>query len=41
MDEERNTDNAWLENIIYNYHEEENIFCKYFLSVSNVAFRNT
>ena len=36
MDDEKNTDNAWLENTVYNYHDGENIFCRYLLSVSNV-----
>ena len=35
MDDERNTDNAWLENTVYNFHEEENVFSRYLLSVSN------
>ena len=35
MDDKRNTDNAWLENIVYNYHDEENIFSRYLFSVSN------
>lgn len=35
-DDERNTDNAWLENTVYNYHENENVFSRYLLSVSNL-----
>ena len=35
LDDERNTDNAWLENTLYNYHEKENVFSRYLLSVSN------
>ena len=38
MDDARNTDNAWLENTVYNYHDEENIFSRYLLSVSNVFY---
>ena len=34
MNDERNTDNAWLENTLYSFHEEENVFSRYLLSVS-------
>lgn len=35
MDDERNTDNAWIETVVYNYHDKENIIYKYLLSVGN------
>ena len=38
MDDERNTDNAWLENTVYNYHDEENVFSRYLFSVSSVLY---
>lgn len=34
LDNEFNTDNAWLETVVYNFHDEENIIKKFLLSVS-------
>lgn len=34
LDDERNTDNAWLEVVVYNYYDDQNVVNKYLLSVS-------
>ena len=35
---EFNTDNAWLETVIYNFHDEQNIIKKFLLAVSILCF---
>ena len=34
LDDERNTDNAWLETIVCNFHDKQNIVYKYLMLVS-------
>ena len=37
-DHDRQTDNAWLETVVYNFHDEENILYKFLLAVSTNYF---
>ena len=34
MDDQRNTDNAWIETSVYNYHDDCGILMKFLLDVS-------
>ena len=34
LDDERNTDNAWLEQTVLNFHDDLFVFQKYLISVS-------
>ena len=37
-DHDRQTDNDWLETVVYNFHDEENILYKFLLVVSTIHF---
>ena len=36
MDDERNTDNAWLETSVRHFHDDNNVLQKFFLNVSGI-----